>query len=50
MKELVGVFGTLMWLAGVVLAKGFISTSVAILLPPYSWYLVVEMVCTKYLF
>ena len=30
------------WLAGIVLAKGFLSTIAAIWIPPYAWYLVVE--------
>ena len=34
-------FGVL-WLAGIVLAKGVLSTAVAICMPPYAWYLVVE--------
>ena len=41
--ELVG--GVLMglpWLAGMVLANGFWSTTAAIFLPPYAWYLVAE--------
>ena len=32
------------WLAGVVLANGFWSTTVSIFLPPYAWYLVTERV------
>lgn len=30
------------WLLGIVIAKGFFSTIISILFPPYSWYLVVE--------
>jgi hypothetical protein len=30
------------WLAGIVLANGAISTTVAICFPPYAWYLVIE--------
>ena len=30
------------WLAGIVLAKGVMSTIAAIFIPPYAWYLVVE--------
>ena len=30
------------WMMGVVLAKGFWSTTTAICLPPYAWYLVAE--------
>ena len=32
----------LFWIAGVVIAKGFVSTTIAIFLPFYSWYLVIE--------
>jgi hypothetical protein len=32
------------WLAGIVLANGAISTAVAVWMPPYAWYLVLEKV------
>lgn len=32
----------LLWMMGVAIAKGFWSTFIAIILPFYSWYLVVE--------
>ena len=32
----------LLWVAGIVIAKGFAETLVSILFPPYSWYLVIE--------
>jgi len=32
------------WLAGVVIAKGFISVTAAMVVPPYAWYLVVEKI------
>lgn len=35
--------GALSWLAGIVLASGFWSTLGAITVPPYAWYLVVEL-------
>lgn len=37
----VGLFGV-SWVAGMVLAEGFWLTILAIILPPYAWYLVVE--------
>lgn len=37
----------LTWLGGITLAKGFLSTLVAIFVPPYAWYLVVEQVLVK---
>lgn len=32
------------WLMGIVISKGFWSCSIAIVIPPYAWYLVVEKV------
>jgi len=42
MKELTQVAFLLVWLAGAVLAKGFWSTLVAIFIPFWALYLVVE--------
>lgn len=46
MKHLVELLGAVLlgvlWLAGIVLAKGFWSTAAAVCIPPYAWYLVVE--------
>lgn len=33
-----------MWLAGIVLSKGFWSCLIAVLIPPYAWYLVIEYI------
>jgi hypothetical protein len=30
------------WIAGIVVAKGIGSTTVAIFFPPWAWYLIVE--------
>lgn len=40
-EYLVGLFLTFCWLAGFVIAKGFWST-LACIIPFYSWYLVTE--------
>ncbi|WP_198655760.1 hypothetical protein [Salinicola sp. CR57] len=32
----------ILWIAGVVIAKGFWSTFFAVVIPPYAWYLAVE--------
>ena len=32
------------WIAGVVVATGFWSTTAAICIPPYAWYLLIERV------
>ena len=37
------------WLTGIVIAKGAISTTVAVIFPPYAWYLLVELLVNKYL-
>lgn len=34
------------WIAGIVLAKGFWSTFFALILPFYAWYLVIERALT----
>lgn len=34
------------WLAGVVLAGGFWGKALAVLIPPYAWYLLTEHVMT----
>lgn len=34
------------WLVGIVLANGWVSTIVAVTIPPYSWYLVIEKIMT----
>lgn len=37
-----------LWLAGIVLAKGFWSTFFSVLIAPYGWYLVVEKIMHFY--
>lgn len=37
-----GVFMLLLWIAGVVIAKGFWSTFFAVVVPFWGWYLSVE--------
>jgi hypothetical protein len=39
----------LMWVAGIVLAEGFWFTILSIIVPFYSWYLVVEQAVLKWL-
>ncbi len=43
MRELVGLLIVMLWLAGIVIAKGDWSTLFAVVFPPYAWYLVVEI-------
>lgn len=42
MKELVQLVGVIVWIAGIVIAKGFWSTFFAIFVPLWAWYLVIE--------
>lgn len=43
------VFACLIWLAGVVLAKGFWSTFFAVIFPLWAWYLVAERLVERFL-
>jgi hypothetical protein len=49
MKSLLELVFLLIWIAGVVVAKGFWSTLLAIIIPLWSFYLVVEQLVLKYL-
>ena len=49
MNALVSLVGTIAWLAGIVLAKGFWSVTAAILIPFWGWYLVVEEMMRRFL-
>lgn len=40
---------TVGWIAGMVLAQGFWSTSFAIFIPPYAFYLVIERLIHTFL-
>lgn len=42
MSRLVGLVGALLWLWGVVLAKGFWMTVAALIIPFFGWFLVVQ--------
>ena len=37
-----------LWLAGIAIAKGFWPGAIAVCVPPYSWYVVVEKVMLYY--
>jgi len=49
MKTLIELLTIIWWLAGIVLAKGFWSTLFAVVIPFWSFYLVVEQLVVKYL-
>lgn len=42
MKYLFVIFMLIMWISGIVIAKGFWSVFFAITFCPYAWYLVIE--------
>jgi hypothetical protein len=43
-----GLFALVIWIAGIVIAKGFWSTFIAFCIPFWAWYLVIELVVTRY--
>jgi sorbitol-specific phosphotransferase system component IIBC len=49
MKHLIQFVLIVAWLAGIVLAKGFWSTFVAVIIPLWGYYLVVEKIVERYL-
>ena len=48
MKYIVRLVATVIWIAGIVLAKGFASTALATLVPFWSFYVVIEYFLAKY--
>jgi len=38
------IFFIIIWIAGIVLANGFWSTTFAIIIPFWGWYLVIELI------
>ena len=49
MKSLAQLIGLVVWVFGIVLAKGFWSTFFAVIFPLWAWYLVIEFAAHKYL-
>ena len=49
MNAIVTFIGTILWLAGIVLAKGFWGVLLAIIIPFWGWYLVVEEAMRRFL-
>jgi hypothetical protein len=47
--KLGSVIATMIWVVGVVLAKGFWSTFFAVIVPFYSWFLVASYLVERYL-
>lgn len=49
MKHLISLILLTAWIAGVVVAKGFLSTFVAVIFPLWAYYLTVEHLVIKFL-
>lgn len=49
MKMFIGLLIVIGWIAGIVLAKGFWLTVLAIVVPIYGWYLVIERIMNGWL-
>ena len=47
LSNVVGLLGTLVWIAGIVIADG-IWKLVAIVIPPYAFYVVVELALRRF--
>jgi len=39
----------MLWLSGIVIAKGFWSTLFAVIMPLYAWYLVAERMVQRFM-
>lgn len=49
MKSILSLISFVVWIAGVVLANGFWSTLIAVVIPFWAWYLVIERLIIKFL-
>jgi hypothetical protein len=49
MKSIISFIFFVGWIAGIVLAKGFWSTTIAVIIPLWSWYLVIEQLLVKFI-
>jgi len=49
MKHLISLILLTAWISGVVFAKGFLSTFVAVIFPLWAYYLTVERLVIKFL-
>lgn len=48
MRNIAGVIAFLIWMCGIVIAKGFWSTFFAVCIPFWAWYLFAERILTEY--
>lgn len=48
MKDIASLIGVTIWVSGWIIANGFWSTFFAVVIPFYSWYLVIEHFLIKY--
>jgi hypothetical protein len=49
MKSIISFIFFVGWIAGIVLANGFWSTTIAVIIPLWSWYLVIEQLLIKFI-
>lgn len=49
MHALVKLIAFATWVAGIVIAKGFWSTLIAVFIPFWAWYLTIEQLIIKFL-
>ena len=49
MKPLINFLLLVIWVGGIVIAKGFWSTFFAVVVPLWAWYMVIEQAVIKYL-
>lgn len=49
MREIANLLMAMLWLCGIVLAKGFWSTFFAVICPLWAWYLVAEKLVERWL-
>lgn len=45
---MLNMIGTIAWIAGIVIAQGFVSTFFSVVFLPYAWYLVAERLLQMY--
>lgn len=48
MKDLAEIILFITWVAGVIIAKGFWSTLIALVFPFWAWYLCIEQILIKW--
>jgi len=44
LNTVIGAMWMIFWIGGIVLAKGWVTVTAAILFPPFAWYLFIEKI------